>query len=114
MSRSVLLFIAVSLAVTAGAFALIIGYTPLSTMQIAGTAGAFFLGWCGLAVAGSSAIRGMLRRRFTQRTAARRNSAFVKASKPASERAVTARPQPLARKHAGREAAVTKRLTFKD
>lgn len=112
MSRTILAFIAGSLIVTAATFTLIVGYTPLSAMQILGTAAAFAIGWIGLAFAGSDAIRNVIRRRFTWQTAERRGKAFVRSSQPASPRSAQVRQQPLVNKTTERSAAVAKRLTF--
>jgi hypothetical protein len=55
-------FVAATLVVAAGVYFFIASTTPLSTMQAVGVGSAFFLGWVGLAYAGSTALQGVLAR----------------------------------------------------
>lgn len=70
MSRPVMILVYGSLLVAVLSFALIVGYTPLTTSQTLGTAVVFLVGWIGFSMAGSHALRKALARRQTRRGAA--------------------------------------------
>jgi hypothetical protein len=75
----ILSFAAGSLVIAAVAYFFIALNTALSTGQMVGAGFAFFLGWAGLAYAGSSALRGMLQRSSTvKRLAALRARTFTR------------------------------------